>query len=82
MDEFKAGDVVYHKATLYRCVVIAKNENGTYKVRDQANVEQNYYPQELSAQNMPSQSPPTPPTSPSSTPTTENKPFFSIDDIF
>lgn len=82
MEEFKAGDVVFHKATLYRCVVIAKNEDGTYKVRDQANVEQIYYPQELSAQNIPSQAPPTPPSNPPTHDVSENKPFFSIDDIF
>lgn len=46
MDQFKEGDVLYHKATGHRCVVI-KIENGTIKVRDQDNKEYDYYPQEL-----------------------------------
>lgn len=47
MDNFQIGQVVIHKATLHRCVVIKKNDDGTIKVRDQNNQEQNYYPQEL-----------------------------------
>ena len=47
MDTFSPGEVLYHKATLLRCVVIKINEDGTIKVRDKMNVEQDYYPQEL-----------------------------------
>lgn len=47
MDQFEVGQVIRHKATLDRCVIIKINENGTIKVRDQNNKEQDYYPQEL-----------------------------------
>ncbi len=47
MADFQIGQVVIHKATLHRCVIIKKNDDGTIKVRDQNNQEQNYYPQEL-----------------------------------
>lgn len=45
--KFNDGDIVYHKATLKRCVVIKSNEDNTIKVRDQDNIEIDYYPQEL-----------------------------------
>ena len=47
MNDFQEGQVVYHKATLKRCVVIKKTENGMIVVRDEDNEQQHYYPQEL-----------------------------------
>lgn len=47
MDKFKEGDVVYHKATKKRCVVIKMNDNKTIKVRTETDEEKDYYPQEL-----------------------------------
>ncbi len=46
MEEMKPGDLFYHKATKHRCVVIKTTED-MVKVRDEKNVEQDYYPQEL-----------------------------------
>jgi hypothetical protein len=50
MQNFKDGDVVYHKATHFRCVIIRTNSDGTIKVRDEKNNEQDYFPQELQPQ--------------------------------
>lgn len=48
MEKFKEGDVVYHKATKKRCVVIEiQQENKTIKVRSEDDIERDYYPQEL-----------------------------------
>lgn len=46
MEKFQPGTVCYHKATKHRCVVIKTTED-MVKVRDEKNVEQDYYPQEL-----------------------------------
>ncbi len=47
MNQYKDGEVLYHKATRDRCVVIRKNNDGTYRVRDQHDKEHDYYPHEL-----------------------------------
>lgn len=46
MEKFKAGDIVYHKATSKKCVVL-KMDKDTLKVRDQDDKEHDYYPVEL-----------------------------------
>lgn len=47
MDKFNIGDVVYHKATKKRYVIIKMNDNKTIKVRTETDEEKDYYPQEL-----------------------------------
>lgn len=47
MEEFKPGDVCYHKATIKKCVVIKINEDGTVKVRNSDDEERDYHPVEL-----------------------------------
>jgi hypothetical protein len=51
MNSFRQGEIVYHKATSKKCVILWENENGTLKVRDEDNKEQDYYPQELELSN-------------------------------
>lgn len=46
-NNFQPGDTLLHKATLKRCVVIKINDDGTIKVRDADNKENDYYPVEL-----------------------------------
>ena len=46
MDKFKEGDIVHHKATHKKCVVI-KIDGETLKVRDEDDKEHDYYPVEL-----------------------------------
>ena len=46
MNQFKPGDLVYHKATLKRCVVLNVDDN-LVKVRDSDNEEHDYLPIEL-----------------------------------
>ncbi len=47
MDLFTEGEEVRHKATRARCVIIHKNANGSYTVRDEHNELLDYFPQEL-----------------------------------
>lgn len=46
MSQFKPGEIVYHKATLKRCVVLSENDN-LVKVRNADNEEHDYLPIEL-----------------------------------
>ena len=45
--QFQPGDVLYHKSTNKKCVVIKLNDDGTIKVRTSDNEECDYYPVEL-----------------------------------
>lgn len=45
--KFKEGDVVFHKATGYKCVVIMVNSDHMVMVRTEKDEEKTYYPQEL-----------------------------------
>ena len=46
MERFYEGQIVFHKATLQRCVVLNKKE-GLIVVRTEKEEERDYYPQEL-----------------------------------
>jgi hypothetical protein len=47
MDKFKKGDIVYHKATLKRCVVKGPSHNGGLLVTTENDEVKNYQPEEL-----------------------------------
>jgi len=50
MEKFNEGDVVYHKATLKRCVIFKKNGDDTFQVRDADDKEHTYKAVELYTQ--------------------------------
>lgn len=47
MDKFKKGDVVYHKATMKRCVVANTESDGRLYVTDQDGQRATYEPDEF-----------------------------------